>query len=256
MTKLFYRILLAVLNLFGILNLKVTNSGLIRNSKLCVTMNFVKAMIIMYFNNYFKTVIYDHFLTDYPSYELTTFAEFFFAGNTVFMYFNTIMLILLQIWKRKDILKVIEEMLLLKSLFIKKYKVAEKHYNQIERICIRDILLFFFGTFVVFLNDFLCNMNLNFKSFVAYVIFSFPYMTIILMTLIVYLSIQFVAISQKILIDSLAEGVIESSIANDVEGIGYELGNVVSLFKQINNILNIQVALMVLYYLTETIVQV
>ena len=150
MTKSFYKMLLSIFNFFGILNLKVTNSGLIRNSKMCVAMNFIKFLIVLFYNKYFKTVIDVHFSADYPSYDLTTFAEVFFSVHSDYMFFNTIMFILLQIWKRKDISQVVNEMLLLRILFIRKYKVAEKLYNQIERRCMRDILLFFLATIGVF----------------------------------------------------------------------------------------------------------
>ena len=74
------------------------------------------------------------------------------------------------------------------------------------------------------------------------------------MTLIAYLPIQFVAISQGTLIESLSEDVSKSSIANYVKDIGYEIGILVSLLLKINNILNTQVSLMFMYYLSETIV--
>lgn len=256
MTNFFYRILLTVFNLFGILNLKVTKTESIRNSKLFVSMNFAKLIILLWYNNFFKTVIDGHYLADYPSNELTTFAEVFFSVNSDYMMFNTIMFLSLQIWKRKDIFNVIEEMMHFRNLFIQKYKVAEKLYNQVERRCMKDILLFLFVTLGVFANDFVCNMNLNFKSLASYAIYSLPYMTIILMTLVAYLSIQFIRISQEILIQSLSEDSDENSIVSSVEDIGYEIRKLNSLFSRINYILNIQISLLLLYYLSETIVQV
>ena len=256
MAKLFYRILLKVFNFFGILNLKVTSSGSIRISKQCIAMNIAKVIIILYFNDYFQSLIDVHYLAEYPSYELTSFAEVFFSGHTDYMYFNTVMFILLQIWKRKDILSFIEEMVLLRRLFIQNYKVAEELHIQIERRCMRDIIIFFIFTMGVSAIDFVCNMNQNLASFVDYSIYSIPYVIIILMTLIPYLSIQSVAIGQEVLIESLSEDIAENSIASYVEGIGYEIGKLNSLLSRINSILNIQISLLFLYYLSETIVQV
>ena len=252
MSKLICKILIKILNFFGILNLKVTKYGLLRNSKLCLIMNVAKVVIILYYYEYMKTIIDDHLIADYLSSELTKFAEIFFSLHTDYMYFNTIMFILLQIWKRNEILNVLNEMLILRSLFLRKYKAAEKLYNQIEKRCLRDVLLFFFITIGIFGIDFVCTMNHNWNSSIAYAIFTFPYVTIILMTLIAYLSIQFVAICQEILIESLSEVV----SANHVEDIGHDTEELISLFCKINDILTIQVSLMIIYYLSETIVQV
>lgn len=256
MTKIFPKILLIVFNFFGILNLKVTKSGLIKNSKLCVALNVAKVVILLCFKDYFKTVINNHLLSDYPLYELTTFAEIFFSVHTDYMFLNTVMFICLQIWKSEDILQVLNEMMILRNLFMQKYKVAEKLYNQMESRCMRDVAFFFIVTIGVFSNDFVCTMNLNWMSLVSYIIFCIPHMAIVLMTLVAYLSIQFIVICQEILIESLAKDMSESSIANYVGDIGYEIGKLISLFSKMNNILNTQISLMFINYLSETIVQV
>lgn len=254
MWNIFHSILLYFFNTIGLLSLKSsTINGVItlKNSNFHAILNCFKAFILFYYKNLVVQLMDDCF-NDGLEIQFSKFsnATYYASGNILML--SSLANILVQLWRKDDIVNLLNDILKFKNVSIQNFKLGESFYQEFKRKCIKDVLLLIVAFGIVFTFDFFSTMKLNWLALVSYVLYILPEIINISMIVYIYIVTQFVVNTQKILNSYLSKRFNE----NYIEHYAVHTMEIFKFFRQILKLINLQCIFVTCYLFMETLVQV
>lgn len=249
-----HQILLNYFNTFGITSLKdSTFNGKItlKNSNFHAILNCLKVFILFYYKNSIIQLLNDCSIVKLEI-QYSSFSNATHSINGNILMLSSFANILIQLWKKKETVKLLNDILKYKNLSIKSFKLGQLIYQKFKRNCSKDflILLIVFG--VVFSFDFLSTMKHNWLAFVSYILYILPEIINISMIVFIHIATQFVVNSHKILNNYLCKRCNE----NNIEQYAVHTKEIFNLLRQILKLITLQCIFVTCYMFMETLVQV
>lgn len=250
----FHRVLLIYFNTIGLMSLKSSSrNGLIilKNSNFYALLNCLKVILLLYYKNSIFKLLAESYSIG-PEIKFSKFTDTTFYLNGEIIVLSSLVNIIVQLWRKEDILNLLNDFSKYKNVSIKTFNMEKSFYEEFRRKCIKDCLLLIIAFGTVFFFDYFSTMYHNWFSLMCYVLYILPEIVNISMIVLIYIATQFVVSSQKILNSHLSKRFNK----NYIEQYAIHTKNNYYILRQILKIMNIQCLFVTIYLFMEALVQV